>query len=309
MRARFDLRPAVQLARLVRNECYDVLHTHSARALMIASLASRRCAIPIVHHVHGNTASEVAGRRFSRLNAWVERKAVSKVTAVIAVSRSVADYIQTKDIGNARVHIVPNGVPVRAELRRHSISLERRTIGFVALLRRRKGLECLLEAASAARARHPSLRVRIVGRFETVEYEREIRERSERLGVDDLVEWCGFRQCVGSELDEMDILAFPSILPEGMPMVLLEAMAAGVPIVASRVNGVVDLLRDGEDSLLVPPENPAELAGALDALFCDDLLRERLRTTAYRRQRELFSDDAMAAAVASIYREMVLAYA
>jgi phosphatidyl-myo-inositol alpha-mannosyltransferase len=306
MRTRFDLRPAVRLAQLVRIEGYDILHTHSARALLIARLASRQCAIPIVHHVHGNTASEMAGRRFSRINAWVERGALRHVAAVVAVSESVGDYLQTNGIARERLHVVPNGVPARAELNHKPLQPQHWTIGFVALLRPRKGLETLLEAASLARVHNPSLRLRIVGRFETSEYERDIMDYANKLNLSDIIEWRGFRQRVDTELDAMDILAFPSILPEGMPMVLLEAMAAGVPIVASRVSGVVDLLRDGEDSLLMPPADAAALSEALNSLVADDALRNRLRTTAFIRQRKCFSDDTMSAAVAKIYRNILV---
>ena len=174
-----------------------------------------------------------------------------------------------------------------------------------ALLRPRKGLETLLEAASLAHVHNPSLRLRIVGRFETSEYEHDILNYANKLNLSDIIEWRRFRQRVDTELDAMDILAFPSILPEGMPMVLLEAMAAGVPIVASRVSGVVDLLQDREDSVLVPPADPAALSAALNLLFATMRFATGCATAAFIRQRKCFSDDIMSKAVAKIYRDIL----
>jgi glycosyltransferase involved in cell wall biosynthesis len=305
MRSRFDFRPAIRLARLVRRERFQLLHTHSPRALLIARAASALCGIPIVHHVHGNTSSEVAGRRLTRLNAWAERKSLPAAAAVIAVSPSVADYLHEQGVPARRLHIVPNGVPTRPSLAERTGQTAACTLGFIALLRPRKGLETLLEAATLLHSRGLDARLRIVGRFETSEYEREIQCLAEQLGLHDVIDWRGFQQRVDTELDQMDLLVFPSILPEGMPMVLLEAMAAGVPIVASRVNGITDVVRDRADGLLFPPGDATALADAVSELIDNRVLQEHLRSTAFHRQRDQFSDASMAAAVANIYRNVL----
>jgi glycosyltransferase involved in cell wall biosynthesis len=327
MRARFDLRPAIRLAQLVRRERYDVLHTHSARALMIARLAAALCGAPIVHHVHGNTSSEVAGRRFTRLNAWAERKSLPATAAVIAVSASVADYLRTAGVQRDRLHVVFNGVAARSALIKKERAAGAFTLGFIALLRPRKGLETFLEAAALLASRELRARpekdvgvgataaahvrqsltykLRIVGRFESSEYEREILVLAERLGLTQQIDWRGFQRCIDAELDAMDLLAFPSVLPEGMPMAVIEAMAAGVPIVASRVGGVIDVLRDDKDAILVMPADAMALADAISAVTRDNVLRERLRESAFARQRRLFSDTTMAAAVANIYHQVL----
>jgi glycosyltransferase involved in cell wall biosynthesis len=321
MRSRFDVRPALRLAKIVRRERYDVLHTHSARALLIARLAAALCPVPIVHHVHGNTSSEVAGRRFTRLNAWAERKSLPTTAAVIAVSASVEDYLRTAGVPKDRLKVVFNGVPARPALVYKNPVGDACTLGFVALLRPRKGLETFLEAAALLSSRESiagnatgavpvrrslTYKLRIVGRFETSEYEREIHALVERLGLTPLIQWRGFQRSINAELDATDILAFPSVLPEGMPMAVIEAMAAGVPIVASRVNGVTDVLRDSEDALLVTPGDAEALADAVRAVAHDNGLRDRLRTSAFARQRRSFSDTAMAAGVAKIYHQVLV---
>jgi glycosyltransferase involved in cell wall biosynthesis len=101
----------------------------------------------------------------------------------------------------------------------------------------------------------------------------------------------------------MDLLIFPSILPEGMPMVLLEAMAAGVPIIGTSVDGVTDVLRDGRDGLLTPPGDASQLTSAVTRIISSPGLWHELRTMAHARQQERFSDRSMAAGVAAAYRE------
>jgi glycosyltransferase involved in cell wall biosynthesis len=302
MSFRADLWPAMRLARLVWRERYDVLHTHSARALLIARIAAALTGTPIVHHVHGHTSAEVAGRRFTRLNAWVERMSLPAAQAVIAVSQSVADYLRNRGAEPKRLHVVCNGVPGRTQLPDKPKEPTVWNIGLVALLRPRKGLETFLDAVALVCRRTMSLRLHIVGRFETSQYEQEIRARAYELGLASKIEWREFQPRIDAELDAMDMLVFPSVLPEGMPMVLLEAMAAGLPIVASGVPGVTDVLRDCHDGLLVPPGDPQSLADAITKLMNDPELRERLRTGAFHRQQEQFSDRKMAAAVADIYR-------
>jgi glycosyltransferase involved in cell wall biosynthesis len=305
MRSRFDFRAAIRLARLVRSNRYQLLHTHSPRALLIARVAAALCEVPIVHHVHGNTSSEVAGRRFTRLNAWAERRSLPAAAAVIAVSASVADYLRSLGVPHQRLHVVPNGVPTRSNLADRVCHETNCTLGFVALLRPRKGLETLLEAAALLRSVGQAVRLRIVGRFETSDYEQQIHRLAGQLGLAGAIEWRGFQQGVDDEFDRMDLLVFPSVLPEGMPMVLLEAMAAGVPIAASRISGITDVVRDRQEAVLFPPGNAAALADAVSELIVKTELRQRLRTTAFDRQREHFSDLSMAAAVANIYRQVL----
>ncbi|MDZ4818891.1 MAG: glycosyltransferase family 4 protein [Planctomycetota bacterium] len=310
MRQRWDLRPAWKLARLLRAGKFDILHAHSARAAMIAAVASRLSGVPLVLHVHGNTATEIRGRAWTRLNAWAERQLLPRCAAVIAVSASVADYLRSAGAASNKVFVVPNGVPSRREMRPrldYSSRADNRTsrLGFVALLRPRKGLEVVLDAAAILLRQGLDISLRIVGRFETAEYELEIAQQVARLQLADRIDWRGFQTDVDAELNQMDVLLFPSVLPEGLPMVVLEAMAAGVPIVATRVPGVTDVLRDGENGLLVEPNDASALASGISQLIENPALAERLRTAAWHDQQEHYSDKSMAEAVAGIYRQVL----
>ncbi|KAF7962372.1 hypothetical protein AWV80_22645 [Cupriavidus sp. UYMU48A] len=107
-------------------------------------------------------------------------------------------------------------------------------IGTVALFRQRKGLEVLLQALALLREKGQSVRLLAVGAFETTQYEKHIREVTAKLNLDDAITWAGFTLDVATEFKKMDVFVLPSLFGEGLPMVVIEAMALGLPVVATR---------------------------------------------------------------------------
>ncbi len=305
MRGRFDLRPAIKLARLIREEYFDLVHTHTPRAALVGRFAAGMANVPMVHHVHGQTSTEVRRRWLCRLSAFVERMSLSKAKAVIAVSDSAGRYIANHGIDTGRVRTILNGVPARDTFPERATPQGCWTLGTIALFRPRKGLETLLDALALLRKPGRNVRLRAVGSFETPDYERCVKEHAQRLGVSDLVEWTGFRSEIESELAHMDLLVFPSLLAEGLPMVVIEAMAAGVPVVGTRVDGVIDAIRDGSDGLICEPGDAASLSSAINRVISGQIDWQALREAAWRRQREQFSDRSMAGSLAQLYREIL----
>jgi glycosyltransferase involved in cell wall biosynthesis len=179
------------------------------------------------------------------------------------------------------------------------------TLGVVALFRPRKGLEVLLEALAAMLSRDVNVRLLAIGAFETAGYEGAIRSQVERLELGDAIEWTGFTIDVAAELRRVDLLVLPSLFGEGLPMVVLEAMAAGVPVVASRVAGVPEAVVHRETGLLVDPGSVSQLATGIEAVVAGKVDYAALSRQARQRHRDLFSDRSMAAAVAAVYRELL----
>ena len=203
------------------------------------------------------------------------------------------------------MRVVCNGVPASERLAPRGLPRDTWTLGTIALFRPRKGLETLLDALALLRRRKVAIRLRAVGVFESPDYERAVRDHAARLGIGDLIEWTGFRADVGAELAKMDLLAFPSLLAEGLPMVVIEAMGAGVPVVGTRVDGVVDAIRDGVDGLLFEAGNAAALAVAIGRIVDGQSDWQSLRAAARTRQQEEFSDRSMTRAMAEVYREIL----
>jgi glycosyltransferase involved in cell wall biosynthesis len=289
---------------MVRAQHFDLIHTHTPRTALVGHLAAYLAEVPHVHHVHGHTASEVGRGWLKRVSAHVERMSLSRASAVIAVSPTAAQYIRTWGIPGDRVHLVPNGVPDRKNIRRPTPS-GTWTLGMIALLRPRKGLEVLLQSIAILRGQKIPVRLRVIGRFETPQYDKQMHRMACELGIADYVEWLGFQQDVNAELDKLDLAILPSVLPEGMPMVVLEAMAAGVPTIGSRVDGISDVIRDGLDGLLVNPEDPQDLARSIADVVTAKHDWQSLRQNCIANHAQKFSDAAMAAGVAKVYRQVL----
>ncbi|HWA97300.1 MAG TPA: glycosyltransferase, partial [Pirellulales bacterium] len=284
MRSKLDLWPARELARLVRDQEIEVIHTHTARSALVGSMVASLAKVPMVHHLHSPAAADSTHRIRNRINAATERFTVGRARAVIAVSSSLADYAVCSGLTKVRPVVVTNGVPVVEPMIDRPAPQGRWTLGVVALFRPRKGLEVLLEAMAAIVARGSDVRLRAVGRFETPDYEREIHALAERLELSKRIDWRGFQTDVNSELAAIDVLVLPSLFGEGMPMVVLEAMAAGAPVVATRVEGVGEAVRHEHDGLIVEPGDAESLAAALRRFIERDVDWRAMSAAARNRQ-------------------------
>ena len=305
MQSRWDLRPALAIARLVRREGYALIHTHTARSAIVGRIAASIAGVPMVHHIHSPAAADTTHRWRNRINVAGEHVTLRGAAAMIAVSEAMAEYARSRRIPERKLTVVHNGVPTAGSLATRATPTEVWTLGMVALLRPRKGLEVFLEALAALRAQGAPVRLRVVGRFETSDYEQTIHERARTLGVADSIEWRGFTRQINAELAAMDLFVLPSLFGEGLPMVVLEAMAAGVPVVATRVSGTPEAVRDQIDGLLAAPGDASSLATAIGRFVDGNVDWQSMRSAAHARQAEHFSDYSMAAGVAGVYRRVL----
>ncbi len=305
MRGRLDLRAVGRLVRLVGKQDYRLLHAHTPRALLVAALASTMTGVPLVYHVHSPAFRDSTRRFQNRLNALVERTGLCRASAVVAVSESLGRQVRHVRSAGRMVAVVHNGVPCRRPGPPRPVGNRQWTLGTVALFRPRKGMEVLLEAVAELRSRGLPVRLQAVGGFETPQYEGQIKGLTASLGLTDAVRWTGLTRDVEAELARMDLFVLPSLFGEGLPMVVLEAMAAGVPVVATRVEGVPEAIRHGQDGLLAEPGSPRSLADLIAGVVRGDADWSAMRASALKRQARLFSDHSMAAGVAAVYRRVL----
>ncbi len=305
MKSRWDLRSVRHLVALARNGKFDLLHAHTPRTALLTAIAARAARLPWVYHVHSPAARDSTCRWQNRLNALVEYASLRSASALIAVSHSLGQGLCRGKRHRDRVFVVPNGVPCQSYHPARKPGVGPWILGTIALFRPRKGLEVLLDSLAILGAKGVPARLRAVGEFETPEYRSQIQARAEALGLGRLIEWTGFKRDVGRQLSQMDLLVLPSLFGEGLPMVVLEAMAAGVPVVASRVDGVPEAIRDGLDGLLVEPGSPPALADAVARLARGELDWAAMSSSALERHAKYFSDEVMASGVAKVYRRVL----
>jgi glycosyltransferase involved in cell wall biosynthesis len=308
MRNRFDVRVARQLAGRIEQERFELVHAHTPRSVLIGSLAAARAGVPLVYHVHSPASQDSTRTLINWLNSATEKWSIRKASRLIAVSPSLVDHMVRAGVPAEQIKCVPNGVPGVPFDEQRQAPRGQWTLGTVALFRPRKGLETLLEALASLRGpMNLNVKLRAVGPFETKLYEKEVRRRAEDLGLGDAIEWTGFVRDVQEQFATIDVFVLPSLFGEGLPMVVLESLAAGVPIVATKVEGIPYAIRDGVEGVLVRPGDAHELAAGIQRIVAGELDWMTLRKQAYIRHAENFSDRAMAQGVAEVYRQVLAA--
>lgn len=306
MSNRFDLRVVRQIRDLVDWHGYQLLHAHTPRTALVAAMASRFCGVPWVYHVHSPASRDSERPILNRINATIERASLRGADHLIAVSQSLQQDCLAGGIESHRVSVVHNGVPaVRPPRSTFPKPGGHWTLGMIALMRPRKGLEVALEALAEIRRRGHEVTLRCIGPFETESYRQEIRSRSEALALSGVVQWSGFTRDVAAALSKLDAMILPSLYGEGLPMVVLESMAAGTPVIATRVEGTPEAITDGVEGLMAEAGDPRSLADKIEQLLMGDHDWTAMSEAAARRHAAEFSDLAMAVGVAKVYRRLI----
>lgn len=299
------------VAGVLREQAIDVLHTHGGIAGLYGRLAARRAGTPVVvHTVHGIHYLHYRNPVLRRALIALERRLSRTTDAVVFVSEADRDRALALRLApRERLRLVRNGVdPLaapeswRLEALRRELGLEPGdvVIGAVSRLHRQKGVGFLVAAAGLVLARRPEARFLVAGGGPlAAELDREVRER----GLGRAFRLLGERSDAAELLALFDVFVLPSLW-EGLPLVLIEAAGLAKPMVASDIDGVREVIRDGETGLLVPAGNPAALAAAILRLLEDRALGRRLGDRARAEIPPVFARSRMIAETQALYREL-----
>jgi glycosyltransferase involved in cell wall biosynthesis len=280
----------------------QVVHVHAAsnasflRKSMLLAVA-RGAGCRTVFHLHGACFDRYAQEQASPLvRRWIRHTLLS-TSRVIALSPHWADFLQRYAPG-ARVIVIPNSVPLPPA---SSVAVEPGRILFLGQIEPRKGIYELLEALAALAPRHPHAVLAIGGQGEVD----EVRRRAAALGIADRVQLLGWLTGADkqAELARAAIFCLPSHA-EGLPMAMLEAMAAGKAVVVTGVGGIPHAVRDGDNGLLVDPGNVPSLADALGSLLDNDARRRELGERARATIAQEFEAGAVIERIAAVYHEL-----
>lgn len=305
MRNKLDFWAYRQVVALAKKSHFDIIHAHTPRSAMIGSMAAKALRIPFVFHVHSPTSRDSTRPIANWFNHNIEMWSVRRADALIGVSGTMKTHMIEFGCPEEKIYVVPNGVPKRERLENRPTPTGTWTVGTVALFRQRKGTEILIDAVKLLTDRGHDVRIRAVGEFETKEYEKLLKDRVTQHRLEGRVDWTGFCSNVSAELDQMDLFALPSLFGEGMPMVVLEAMASGLPVISTKVEGVPEVIRHGVEGLLAEPGNAADLADQIEAIIVGKLDWQKARFAAIQRHTCHYSDDAMARGVAAVYDKVI----
>ena len=303
MHGDLDLNAVRRLRRLLRDCAPDVVHYHTSHAVSLGTLAG----------LCGNSPPAIATKRLSFPlggNPLSLAKYTWRVTQVVAVSQQVSDMLVREGIPEERITVVHSGIELDRfrNLKRNGAlraklgwKEDHFVIGVVAHLARHKGHEVMLKAFARARRDLPQARLLLVGDGE----ERPALEAlAHTLGQNEAIHFAGFQADVPPWLSEFDLFVLPSLSGEGSPAVVKEAMAAGIPVISSDVEGIREIIEDGVDGCIVRLGDAESLARGIIELARDPdrraSLAERGRSSAER-----FSMDAMVDAMEKTYRQVV----
>jgi glycosyltransferase involved in cell wall biosynthesis len=307
-----DFRALFFLAWLIFKEKPDIVHTHSSKAGILGRLAAKIAGVPyIVHTPHGHVFYGHFGILASKIFLWVERifsKFTDRMVALTDGERN--DYIKLSVCPPQRVFKIHSGVDLeqfmqpngnRVEKKR-SLGLDQNgtVIGFVGWLLPIKGPAYLLKAMAHIWPEHPAASLVMVGKGEL---DVDLRAQALKMNANGKVKFLGWREDVHEIIPIFDLLVLPS-LNEGMGRVLVEAMAAGKPVVASEVGGIPDLVKHGETGYLVRPADERALANGIKKLLNDPERAQQMgqRGKEYCRQ---FSLEAMIAKLDDLYSDLI----
>lgn len=294
IRPLWDLRGLVRLTRFLARSSYSIVHTHTTKPGIVGTLAARRAGIPaVMHTVHLFPFHEETGRLVTSAYVSVERLAARWCDRIVTVSEFQREWALRVGVGRPeQIVSIPNGVPVDRAKPRRSRADVRAELGlgdaFMILstgrLAEQKGLEYLIQAAALLRQDLPNARILLAGGGPLG---KKLAKLISSLGLDDTVTMLGHRSDVGDLLAACDLVALPSLW-EGLSISLLEAMAAGRPIVTTSIGSNREVTNDGEAAVLVPPKDVASLAEAIRSLAADESRLHELGRRGQEVQRERY---------------------
>ncbi len=289
-RHKLDPRTITDIARLVKQHDIDILHCHGYGATTFGRLAGRLCGVPVIVQEHMIDAAIPAYQRL------VDRLLSPLTSAAVAVSHAVADFmVERRHIARDKLQVIHNTIPEtycrdysageKAAIRaRIGLPEGRRLVGIIGRLDEIKGHKDFIAAARQVLHAHPEAYFVIVG---DGELRQALEAQAAAAGLERDLSFLGHRD------DILDIVALLDVFvscsySEGLPMAHAEAMALGVPVVATAVGGVAEIVEDGRSGLLVEAGKPEDVAAAVTRLLADEGLRRKLAEGGRRRCRDKF---------------------
>lgn len=300
---------ALKILRFARDNSMDLLHTHGYKGNILFGLlplSLRR--LPMVATVHGWTWT--GGWSRMRVYEWLDGLSLRFADGVVLVNQAMRSHARVKQLRTERTAVIDNGVSLnychaqKAKLRDDIVRFAGQgfSVVFVGRLSREKGISVLIDAVSGLALDGINPRLIIIGEGKL---RKELEQQAQDLGIEDRVLFTGYIDNVHEYLGNFNLFCLPS-LTEGLPMVLLEAMAAQVPIVASSVGGIPEVLDHGRAGTLVKPGCSLSLKNAvLGLLDRPDSISAQVQEAA-RRVEDVYSSRTMAEKYKQVYQNMAL---
>lgn len=307
-----DMRAIFDLWLLFRRKRFDLVHTHSSKAGILGRWAAYLAGCKhLVHTPHGHVFEGYYGPALSRLFVAAERLTAKITDTIVTLTpKGIDDHLAWRIAPREKFTVIPSGVelegfqPGGTPMSRASLGLPPgagTVVGSAGRLEPVKGFDLLVEASALVLKKMPDVWFVVAGDGE----EREaLKEQALRLGVSERWRFLGWRESLGEVYNAFDLSVLPSRM-EGMGRTAVEAMACGLPVVATGVGGLPWVVEDGVTGIIVPPEEPRALADAIVRLLDDEGARKEMGAAGARRAQQLFSLQVMVEGLERLYGRLL----
>ena len=304
----FSLKTILEMRKFIKQRKIDIIQSHGYKTNFYAIFAALFERKPLICTCHPWT--ETSYNLKAKIYSWLDKHLLTRFDKLVAVSSNVRDEIIAQGISKDKITLIENGIDIhrfsnsfnKEELcRKYKIDPGRRIIGTIGRLVKEKAQDLFLEAAKLIIENFPEAYFLIVGDGPLRDY---LLGKVEALNLHENVRFTGVCDDIPEILALMDIFVLSSI-SEGLPMVLLEAMAARKPIVTTKVGEVPKIITDNQDGIIVSPNNVTELKTAIEFLLMNKNKANLFAQKVYHKVIQHFSSEVMAERYIKIYEQLL----
>ena len=297
----------VEVYRLLKREKFDLIHTHGYRADVIGVILCKLTGLPIISTCHGFISND----RNLKIYNTLDRFSLRFFNKIITVSDSIKNDLIKNGINESKIIVIQNAVEEKIEdeiffynrkEKRQLLNIKEDefVLGYIGRLSEEKGIRYLIESSSILNDLNIPIKVLIIGQGPQ---QKELEDLAREEGIESKIILTGFQNEIETWFPSIDIFVLPS-LTEGTPMALLEAMAYGIPVVASAVGGIPKIINSGKNGILVSPSEPEEIARAVSSICLKKDLYNRLSKMAKQTIKSKFNINEWANRIESVYNEI-----
>jgi glycosyltransferase involved in cell wall biosynthesis len=306
-RPRWDKKAVANIQNFILSNGIEIVQSHGYKADFFALAASRQLRVKKIATCHPWT--ETSYSSLARFYTWIDKTLLSRFDRIVAVSEPLKMEVLQRRISPERISVIENGIDLRrfqvntprAELcREFGLPAEQAIIGTIGRLVPEKGQHLLIEAAERLKDEFADAHFVIVG---DGDLRGDLEQQVAAANLTGRFRFLGTSNRVPEILSVMDVFTLPSI-SEGLPMVILEAMAAKKPIIATKVGAIPEVLMHGEAGIVIPPESEA-LANAISGLLRNPGEAQKMTASAYQRVLDGYSSEKMVREYVKIYDSLL----
>ncbi|HTW94426.1 MAG TPA: glycosyltransferase family 4 protein [Tepidisphaeraceae bacterium] len=254
----------LRLAIFLHRSQIDLLHTNSLKSDLLGGVAARLAGVPVVWHIRDRIDPDYLPAPVVRIFRWLSRRLPNAIVANSDATLKSLNLCRDQSADRPFAQVIHDGTPAPASppIRQPDGFFH---IGLIGRITPWKGQHIFIQAAAAVHAQFPNTRFQIIGAplFGEESYQADLRSLVQNLNLSDVVEFTGFRTDIPDLLSQLDLLVHASTTGEPFGQVVIEAMAAGKPVVATNGGGIPEIVLDGQTGLLIPMSDPASMSAAI----------------------------------------------